>query len=87
MELGLFEGSLSVGPGSSFGVWLFGVHSLQWDALLILDAVGRALVLPQFNVPGLVDSPRETLTFQRSGRGMGWGRGVWGVVGKEGGDL
>ena len=37
----------------------FCAHSLWWDALLSLDAAGRGLVLPQFNEPDFVHSPRS----------------------------
>lgn len=34
----------------------------------------RSLVLPQLNVPGFVDSPREALLYLRNGWGLGGGR-------------
>ena len=40
------------------------------DTLLSLDIVGRALVLPQSNVPDFADSPWKVLPSLRSG--LGW---------------
>ena len=37
--------------------WYFGAHSFWRDTLLSLDIAGRALVLPQSDVLGYVDSP------------------------------
>ena len=59
--------------------WLFGTHSVWMDTLFSLDIEGRALVLPQNNVVGFVDSLWEALPSLRSGSGMEWqgeGRGT-----------
>lgn len=51
--------------------WLFGAHSLGWNALLSLDIAGRDLVLPQLTLPGFSGSPWEAIPFLRSERGVG----------------
>lgn len=42
--------------------WLFGAYSLWRDALLSLDTVGRALVLPQDDMTDFVDFPMGGFT-------------------------
>lgn len=51
---------------------LVGAYSLWWDAMFRLNAGGRDLILPQLNVPQLVDYPSEALLIEKSG---------WEVVG------
>lgn len=50
--------------------------------MLNLNAGERGLVLPQHNVPNVVDSPWELLPAGRSGREAGWGSDV-GEEGRE----
>lgn len=54
---------------------------LWWDAMVTLNARDKDLVLPQLNVPDLVDSLWKTLLFGSSG----WGWVVWEARGPGGG--
>lgn len=60
----------------------FGTHSLWLDALLGLEAVGKVLVLPQFNMLDFVDS----LIVSEERRELGCRGGVRLVGGGEGGE-
>lgn len=62
--LGLFVGHLAVGTRIDPWCmnWLFGAHSLWPDALLILGAEGRDLVLFQLDMAEFVDSTLGGLT-------------------------
>lgn len=51
----------------------FVAHSLLCDALYILEAEGKGLVLPQLDVSGFVYYSWEGLTFLRSTRGLSCG--------------
>ena len=51
--------------------WLFGTHFLWRDTLLILNIVGRDLVLPQMNVLDFGDFLWEALPSLSSGMGVG----------------
>lgn len=43
--------------------WLFRAHPIRRYTLLSLDAVGRALVLPQLHVPGFANSHEKPYPF------------------------
>lgn len=59
--------------------WLFGTHSLWWDAWLSLDAGARSSLLPEIDMPGFIDSLREALLYL----GQGLKRGVVERKGRE----
>lgn len=62
-----------VGPRFNVSAWTGFLESfpMSGDTLLGLSTGESSLILPQFNVPGFVDS-MGGLTFLRSGWKLGW---------------
>ena len=69
VRLVLFVEPLAVGSGFTLGALTDSLEPIPYGSILYsaLMQQGRALVLPQLDMPGLIDSPWEALPSLMSG--------------------